>query len=366
MTTNPFIEILAAPVSPSSSEAAYRAVAQLYHAYFTGLMLHLTLQKGGPVAGEWAFRLFRAQHLEKFTSSFDKLGLTDLPDAVAAAQYHYLSNSVGGVEVEYIPESDEKAWVHFCHPRWMFDGTALCGVPVDVSRGILEGWYGHNGVSLGNRNVGFVCTSQDMTQQYGLAGYFKDFGRELSERERVQYAPGEIAPKFDPNLAPRLSTEEWPPARLIKANRNYAMEYIKTGLSQMSNLLGPGETRAIAGGCAGLIGRQYYREMQKILGLDPRDDGCDAFCAFLRRWAEGQDDSVEVSVSADGDVVIQWEGWRLMRGVSPLNAAAFEAWTELLTGFLAVHNRFLRLDLCRLDGMETGEVSATFSIRPVS
>ena len=75
-------------------------------------------------------------------------------DAVAAAQYHYLSNSVGGAEVEYMYESDTKAWVHFCHPRWMYDGTALCGAPIEVSRGFLEGWYGHNGVSLGNPQIG--------------------------------------------------------------------------------------------------------------------------------------------------------------------------------------------------------------------
>jgi hypothetical protein len=40
--------------------------------------------------------------------------------------------------------------MHFCHPRWMYEGAALCGVPLQVSHGFLRGWYGYNGISLGN------------------------------------------------------------------------------------------------------------------------------------------------------------------------------------------------------------------------
>ena len=47
------------------------------------------------------FRLFRKQHEEKFLSSFSKLGLDGLSDAVACAKYHVLSNGMGGVAVEY-------------------------------------------------------------------------------------------------------------------------------------------------------------------------------------------------------------------------------------------------------------------------
>ena len=95
----------------------------------------------------WMFRLFRRQHVDKFLTSFDKLGLSGLPDAVACAQYHVLSNNVGGVGVEYMYESDQKAWVRFRYPRWMYHGPTICGVPLGVSRGFLNGWYAHNGFS---------------------------------------------------------------------------------------------------------------------------------------------------------------------------------------------------------------------------
>ena len=98
--------------------------AHLHHQYFLGLQLMVSVEEGKDVIGEWIFRIFRQQHEDKFLSSFNKLGLDDLPDAVACAKYHVVSNSVGGVRVEYMTESDTKSWVRFRYPRWMYDGPA--------------------------------------------------------------------------------------------------------------------------------------------------------------------------------------------------------------------------------------------------
>ena len=91
--------------------------AHLHHQYFLGLQLMVSVEEGKDVIGEWIFRIFRQQHEDKFLSSFNKLGLEDLPDAVACAKYHVLSNSVGGVRVEYMAESDTKSWVRFRYPQ---------------------------------------------------------------------------------------------------------------------------------------------------------------------------------------------------------------------------------------------------------
>ena len=106
--------------------------------------------------------------------------LTGLPHAVACARYHVLSNEIGGVAVQYMEENDRKAWVRFRYPRWMVDGPTICGVPVEVSRGFLRGWYAHNGVSLGNPRLGFVCVSEDMTGEFGLCGYFLEHDHDLT------------------------------------------------------------------------------------------------------------------------------------------------------------------------------------------
>jgi hypothetical protein len=95
----------------------YRAVATLYHAYLTGLILTAVSRRGGGDAAELVFRTFRRQHLEKFLPGLAKLGLDRLPHAVACAQYHYLSNHLGGVRVEYMYESDRRRGCA-TSPRW--------------------------------------------------------------------------------------------------------------------------------------------------------------------------------------------------------------------------------------------------------
>ncbi len=138
---------------------------------------------------------------------FRQAGLEGLPDAVACARYHVLSNSMGGVPVEYMEESDRKAWVRFRYPRWMYDGPTLCGVPVEASRGFLKGWYAQNGVSLKNPRLGFVCVSEDMTGQFGLCGYFMEHDHDLSAEERLRFAPDERPrPSTPPPSPPRPMT----------------------------------------------------------------------------------------------------------------------------------------------------------------
>jgi hypothetical protein len=86
--------------TPSESDPKIngcKAVAALYHALMTGLILTLVSRKGADAARRFVFHLFRRQHLEKFLPGLHKLGLEQLPPAVASAQYHYLSNVLGTV-----------------------------------------------------------------------------------------------------------------------------------------------------------------------------------------------------------------------------------------------------------------------------
>jgi hypothetical protein len=323
-----------------------QAAAGLYHAYFTGLILTLVTRRSAADAAEWVFRTFRHQHHEKFLSSFDKLGLAGMPPAVACAAYHYLSNSIGGVTVEFMRESDRKAWVNFVPPRWIYPGASICGVPSEVSRAFLRGWYAQNGVSLGNPRLGFVCTAQTTDGQHGLAGYFLEHDRELAAEERLTFRPGELAPPFDPAAVPRLP-DAWTPERLAKAQRNYAMEYIRSGLPRLAEIFGPAEAAHLGRVTGRLVGAQLYRETAALLGIAP--GGAEAFGAYMAALAGGEGDAATVSQEG-GVVLVHRPGWRLMRGLEPLSPAVFEAWNGLLEGALAVHDRFLVLEvLSRLD-----------------
>ncbi len=354
------------PAPASATPAQLQAAATLYHAFFTGLILGVSSKRGRDDAGKFMHRVFRHQHHEKFLSSFDKLGLSDLPDAVAAAAYHYLSNSIGGGRVEFMRESDRKAWVRFVPPRWIYDGTAICGVPSEVSRGILRGWYAHNGVSLNNPRLGFVCTAQTMDGQHGLAGYFLEHDRDLEPDERLLFKPGEEPPPFDEAAAPKLDTSSWTPERLAKANRSYAMEYVRTGLPRLTELFGPAEAAHLGRSAAQLIGMQYHAQLAELLAV--KGDTPAAFAQFMAGMAAGQGDAMswEPDPNAgqhgdEGAVLIHQHSWRLMRGLAPLHTAVFEAWNGLWEGALMVHNRFLVLE--PLARMDLGDARFTWRVR---
>ncbi len=348
------------PVEASHEPAsAMRAAADLYHAFFTGLILTLVTRRSADAAARWVYAVFRHQHHEKFLSSFGKLGLEGMPHAVACAAYHYLSNSVGGVRVEFMRESDRKAWVHFVPPRWIYPGASICGVPTEVSRGFLYGWYAQNGVSLNNPRLGFICTAQTTDGQHGLSGYFLEHDHDLAPDERLQFRPGELPPPFDPAAAPKLPAADWPAERLAKAERNYAMEYMRSGLPRLVELFGPAEAGYLGRTAARLIGAQLYAQTAEKLGVTP--GGAEGFARFIAGLASGEGD--EATITGDGDaILVRRPAWRLMRSLSPVSPAVFETWNGLLEGAIAVHDRFLLLEtLARLDW---GDEAFVWRIRP--
>ena len=324
-----------------SSLPGWQAVGELYHAYLTGLLLTVITRRNAADAAELVFRLFRRQQLERFLPGLEKLGLRGLPDAVACAQYHYLSNDVGGVRVEYVYESDRKAWVRYVPPRWMYEGATICAVPSEVTRAILRGWHANNGVLLGNDRLGFACTKMTTEGQPGLEGYYFEADRPLAPEERLRFVPDEGGPDFDPARAPRLDSATWPPERLARAMRNYAMTYIRTILPEMVGLFGAAEARRLGGITGRLIGMQYYAATAQM--VDVKDASLEAFAEYLARLGIAQGDDTTWTASGRGAIVRQ-PSWRLMAGVAAAELSpVFDAWNELWAGALSIHDRRARL-----------------------
>lgn len=327
---------------------AVAAQTELHHQYFLGLQLMVATREGPAVVGDWMFALFRQQHEAKFLSSFDKLGLQDLPHAVACARYHVLSNGVGGVPVEYMEESSSKAWVRFRYPRWMFAGPTICGVPVEASRGFLRGWYAHNGVSLKNPKLGFVCVSEDMTGEYGLCGYFREFDEPLAEHERLQFAPNERPPAFDAAAQPSVPAQQWSVDRLARAKRNYAVEYIRNGLATLLAVVGRDRGLELAGLAARLTGLQHYAQMATTVGAV--DAGVDEAAEFLVVMLQGLGDEVvrdalNLDSESAAQVVIKQSTLsvtRNLRGISPEDF--FTCWLQLWQGAIHSHRLPMRLE----------------------
>ena len=328
----------------ASDYAAMSAQAELHHQYLLGLELMVAANERPEVVGEWMRRLFRRLHEEKFLSSFRKLGLEGLPDAVACARYHTLSNVIGGVPVEYMEESDRKAWVRFRYPRWMFDGPAICGMPVEAGRGFLRGWYAQNGASLGNPRLGFVCVSEDMTGQFGFCGYFREYDRDLGDDERLVFAPDERPPPFDPDRQPAAPDADWSQERLAKANRNYAAEFIRTGIGELVGAVG-GE-RALEHGrrAARLTGLQHYRQMAGAVG--GVDGGPKEAADFLAAMFRGMGDGAEIEDAGGGAAALRQTGLRIVRSFAgPERENLLACWIELWRGAVASHRRFMEVEV---------------------
>jgi hypothetical protein len=329
-------------LAPAELEAIAR-VADLYHAWITGLVLTILNRRDAATAERFVFRLFRKQHLERFLPGLVKLGLEHEPHAVAAAKYHYFSNQLGGVAVEYWRESDRKAWVRYPPPRWIWMGTALCAIPTEVNRAMLRGWHAHNGVSLGNPRLGFVCTKTTVDGQPGLEGYYLEYDRALDADERLAFRPDESAPYISRESLPSLDAARWPADRKNRAYRNYAMEYIRNGLPVLAEIVGPEDARHLGRICGLQIGMHCHHAIAHALGI--QDDSPASFMTLFEYLTRAQGDQV----TRDG-LRLSQRSWRLFKDAPTPHDAVFEAWNAVWEGLLAAHNRFLRLRVTqRLD-----------------
>jgi len=322
-----------------TGRGAWEAAAEWYHAWFTGIVLAAISRRGARDAAALVFRIFRRQQEATFLAGLAKLGLAGLPPAVAAARYHYLSNLIGGVGVEYGEEAPSKAWIRYPPPRWVWAGAAICGIPSEVNAAMLRGWHANNGVMLGRPGLGFVCTGQTVDGDPGLEGYFLEHDRPLAPEERLRFARGEEMPPFDPAAAPRLPAAEWPAERLARARRNYAMEYCRTALQEAVALFGPMEGGHLLGLAARLSGMQHFHATAAALGVAGQ-----GFAAFITALSAAEGDAARVEEAADGSLLVVRPGLALLRGVPHPHEAMLAAWSELLVGALAAHDRFARLE----------------------
>jgi len=330
--------------------AGWRALATLYNALATATVVATVVRRGEAAARELVFNLFRRQHLEKFLPGLAKLGLAGEPHAVACALYHYHSNALGGVNTEYFRESDRKAWVRYPPPRWMWRGTAIAAIPHAVSAAMLHGWHGHNGVSLGNPRLGFVCTGMTVDGMPGLEGYYLEHERALTEGERVRFAYGaETMPRVEPGSMPVLEASAWPAARRARTHRAYSMAYVRTLLEVLGALPDAQGAQSCFAHAARLTGLQCHEETALGLGLPTNLSAgtvvsAGQFAQWLAAMLAAQGESVVVTSSTQG-ADVHMHGWRLMQGVPELDAgAAFAAWNALWLGACAAHDRFLVLD----------------------
>ena len=182
----------------------WRSVADLYHAYFTGLILTVVTRRGTADAAEFVFRVFRRQQQERFLPGLEKLG----PQPFAAG------GGGGAVPLPLQLDRRRPCRIHVRDRPQGLDPLSAAALDLEGHRDLRRARQSvarhaarpgtNNGVALGNLNLGFVCTKQSVDGQDGLEGFYCEYDHPLELDARLRFARHLEAPLFDPATAPAL------------------------------------------------------------------------------------------------------------------------------------------------------------------
>jgi len=257
---------------------------KLWNRTFSALLFS-TMRSHGTAMLDRLWAALLTSHQEKyFVASLQKLGIASDPPAVAAAKYHYFSNALGGLGMEYVEESQRKVWIRYLAPAWTYPGTALAALPLGIRRTVFSTWHPRNGELMGCRRLGWVCTKlMDEGEPYD-EGYFIEHDKDLAPNQRARFEVCETTPEFDPTKAPKLDPNLWPEARLLKANRNYAGDYVRDTIDQLYVLIGRHPAHAVVAHALRVLAAQYTHELAADLeSTDHSVDGIARLYAELLR-----------------------------------------------------------------------------------
>jgi hypothetical protein len=298
MTVHPTLDPAAWPL-----RRRCETIARHWALWYAALQLTLLRERGEPALTEFKYRILYRHHRAHFLDGLRKLGIArDLPPAVIAGRYHYLSNQVGGLGMEYVEESPRKVWIRYLAPSWGFPGAGLFAVPSRSARAVFAGWHAHNGVSLGCPRLGFVLTKLYQDGEPYDEGYFEEFDRDLAPEERIRYGPVTTSPDFDPAQAPRLDPVAWPEERRWRANRNFALGYVEDGIRTCLEMLGVHLTAGLVAQALRAYAIQYYHELRETFGVG--GSGARELARLLAHLAELAGEEVSWREEAPGRIVV--------------------------------------------------------------
>ena len=145
---------------------------------------------------------------------------------------------------------------------------------------------------------------------------------------------------FNPENQPGLPNDQWNDERLQQANRNYAIDYIRNGLIELSATVGSQECKSLAGRAARLIGLQYMNETRLIIGTD--DGGLSSGADYLSKMFTGMGDEVTVEqvegVDDRAAVKVTQRGLRIVHGLDgEQRYLVLDCWIELWIGALSAY-----------------------------
>lgn len=321
-----------------SDAGRYRLAYNFWTSLWTALTLACLRTHGQDIIAELEFRSLRRHHRKHFLPGLEKLGLMDEPtDAIRCGKYHYFSNSLGGLPMEYVEETPHKVWVRYRPPFWIGDGVfqpsaGPAALGSAFGRAAFHGWHAHNGVMLGNPRLAFVQTQNLTDGDPWDAGYFQEFDHDLEPELTYQRRPGEWGPRFDPAAAPKLPFDDWPEARQIRALRNYAVDHTATRFTTLSALIGIKAAAAVVEHGLRMLLAQRWLALPQSLGLE-RIDSHRAAAGYLAAVRGLIGDEAEID-AGEQETVVRFNASRMWRDedlpLPEIDQAIARAWSGTL------------------------------------
>jgi len=271
-------------------------VSSFWSRLWIGLQLTMLRERGEGDLVESTFKRLRMHQRSHFLPGLEKLGIDrNQPAAIVAAQYHYLSNILGGMEMEYIEESDRKVWIRYHAPAYTWPGNALFAVPSSVQRAMFKAWHPFNGESLGNPRLGFVVTKLYQDGGPYDEGYFIEYDHVPAPEERIRFEPVLTSPDFDPRRAPVLDPKKWPLKRIAMAKRKWSREMFEDVIETTLEMYGVDRTADYLAHTARLFALQYFDELRRY--VDVGGSKAAEFAEIFKRF--GDISGEEVSVQSE-------------------------------------------------------------------
>ncbi|SAI01384.1 Uncharacterised protein [Bordetella ansorpii] len=275
-------------------------------AVVSGLTATVWREKGEDALNKVWRRLMAAEQKERFVAALEKLGIVGDTPAVTAAKYHYFSNSIGGLNMQYIEESPRKVWIRYLPPWGSYPGISALAVPSSVRRTILTTWHPRNGELLGCPRLGWVATKFVVEGHPYDEGYFYEYDHDLSSDERFVVRHEDKTPEFDAARAPRLDPVLWPEARIMKGSANYASDYVKHAVETVVEHFGLAAATDMLRATMKTLAIQFVGNVRGLTGSTGNDVAALAgsYATILRafkndvRWESTGQDTAELEFSS--------------------------------------------------------------------
>jgi hypothetical protein len=336
-------------MSPSNEEdlLALRARISLANKFawivVSGLTAIAYRERGEKALNDVWSTLMSAEQTVRFKSALVKLGIEHDPPALAAAKYHYFSNSIGGLSMQIIEETPKKVWIRYLPPWGTYPGIAALTVPSSVRRTILSTWHPRNGELLGCPRLGWIATKFVAEGHPYDEGYFLEYDRELKPEERFRVEHVERTPEFDPATAPRLDPVLWPDARVLKGSYSYGVDYVQHTVEVLQKLFGSSTACRLIEAGMRLLAVQYAADLAKACSFEETDPAGIArlFAAIMGSFRN----KCAIDAAASDRAVLTIEGFTPFGASSneDIRQAVFAFFvmvTRVRNGRLSIHRRF--------------------------